>query len=86
MILPLFLTVIAAAGTTLPASDPPLHWNPSAWSSTITPCDTLAAHPSDPDKLTPGVSQPDLLAAGADLAIAACQTAVAADPNNPRLN
>jgi TPR repeat protein len=85
MILSLILTA-AAAGTPLPASDAPVHWNPSAWSSTITLCDRLAAHPSDPDKLTAGVSQPDLLAAGADLAIAACQTAVAADPNNPRLN
>jgi hypothetical protein len=52
----------------------------------ITPCDRLAAHPSDPDKLLPGVSQAELLAAGADLAIKACEEAVAADPQNPRLN
>jgi hypothetical protein len=87
----LFLSLALAAAqpinpTGAGAADPPLKWAPKAWSSTITDCDRLAAHPSDPDKLTPGVSQPELLAAGADKAIAACQAAVAADPNNPRLN
>jgi hypothetical protein len=76
---------LAAIATTQP-SDAPLRWNPAAWSSAITPCDRLAAHPSDPDKLVPGVSQAELLAAGADLAIRACEEAVAADPQNPRLN
>jgi hypothetical protein len=74
---------LAAVTYTAPI-DAPLRWNPSAWSSTITPCDRLAAHPSDPDKLVPGVSQAELLAAGADLAIKACEEAVAADPQNPR--
>jgi hypothetical protein len=78
--------IFAAISASAAPSDPPLKWDSSAWSSAITPCDRLAAHPSDPDKLTPGVSQPDLVAAGADLAIAACQTAVSADPENPRLN
>lgn len=78
--------ILAAITPSTPATDTPLRWNPSAWSSVVTPCDQLAAHPSDPDKLTPGVTQPALLAAGADLAIAACQAAVAVDPNNPRLN
>jgi hypothetical protein len=78
--------IFAAIAATAPSIDPPLTWNPVSWSSAITPCDTLAAHPSDPDKLTPGISQPNLLAAGAELAINACKTAVAADPNNPRLN
>lgn len=83
----MILTLIfAALSLNAAPSDPPLKWDASAWSSAITPCDRLAAHPSDPNKLTPGVSQPDLLAAGADLAIAACQAAVAADPENPRLN
>jgi TPR repeat protein len=75
----------AAQATTQPA-DAPLRWSPAAWSSAITSCDRLAAHPSDPDKLTPGVTQAELLAAGADLAINACKEAVAADPENPRLN
>lgn len=83
MLMPLILAAVNA-GT--PPTEAPLRWSPSAWSSAVTLCDQLAAHPSDPDKLTPGVTQPALLAAGADLAIAACQAAVAADPHNPRLN
>jgi hypothetical protein len=78
--------IFAAASSGAMATDAPLRWNPAAWSRAVTPCDQYAAHPSDPDKLTPGVSQPQLLAAGADLAIAACRQAVAADPQNPRLN
>jgi TPR repeat protein len=49
----------------------------------VTECDRLAAHPSDPDKLTEGVATQDVKL---DRAIAACQMAVAADPNNARLN
>jgi hypothetical protein len=51
--------------------------------TTVTECDRLAAHPSDPDKIAPGVAQKDV-----DLptAIAACQAAVKADPDNGRLN
>jgi hypothetical protein len=66
--------------------DPPLRWNPAAWSAAVTECDRMAAHPSDPDRLTAGVSQADMRAAGFGRAIAACQAAVAADPGNPRLN
>jgi hypothetical protein len=83
MLVPL---ILAGVLVSTPPIDAPLRWDPTAWSSNVTHCDRLAAHPSDPDKLTPGVSQADLLAAGADLAIAACEAAVAADPNNPRLN
>jgi hypothetical protein len=79
--LELFLAL--AAG---PPADAPLRWNPAAWSSTVTECDRLAGHPSDPDKLTPGVAMPDMIQAGLDRAISACQAAVAADPGNPRLN
>lgn len=78
--------VLSATLATSAPVDAPLRWNPAAVSSAITPCDRLAAHPSDPDKLTQGVSQAQLLAAGADLAINACKEAVAADPTNPRLN
>jgi hypothetical protein len=80
------ILLATAATSTPPSPDAPLRWNPAVWSTTITPCDRLAAHPSDPDKLTPGVSQSQLLAAGADLAINACKDAVSNDPNNPRLN
>ena len=54
-----------------------------AAAQTATDCDRLAAHPEDPDKIAPGVPQPQV-----DLprAIAACQAAVKADPVNPRLN
>lgn len=48
----------------------------------VTSCDRLAAHPDDPDKVGPGVSQNDLDAARA---IAACDSDLRADPNNPRL-
>jgi hypothetical protein len=49
----------------------------------VTECDTLAAHPSDPDRVTAGV--PERLVNTA-AAIAACKVAVAADPLNGRLN
>lgn len=48
----------------------------------ITDCDRLAAHPSDPDKLVPGVSEAAMDKAAAQ---AACEAAVAKDPNNRRL-
>jgi TPR repeat protein len=51
----------------------------------VTECDRLAAHPSDPDKLTEGVVTPVVMQA-LKPAIAACEQAVAADPENPRLN
>jgi hypothetical protein len=46
-------------------------------------CDRLAAHPDDPHKRAPGVSESSM---DKPAAIAACQAAVAADPDNPRLN
>jgi hypothetical protein len=73
--------IIALAGA---AAAPALAaFEPAAWSQAPTRCDELAAHPDDPLKLAPGVSQRNV-----DLpaAIAACQAAVAADPANPRLN
>ncbi len=50
---------------------------------TVTDCDRLAAHPSDPDKVTAGVAQKDM-----DLpaAVTACQIAVKNDPVSGRLN
>jgi len=44
-------------------------------------CDRLAAHPQDPDKVTPGVSTSDV---DRPAAIAACRAAVAEDPKTVR--
>jgi hypothetical protein len=49
----------------------------------VTECDRLAAHPSDPDRVTAGVPESKVDTAAA---IPACQAAVAADPANGRLN
>ena len=46
-----------------------------------TDCDVLAAHPSDPDKISKGVGGDVMLVP----AIAACKDAVSKDPNNRRL-
>ncbi|WP_405220842.1 tetratricopeptide repeat protein [Lentisalinibacter sediminis] len=53
------------------------------YSADVTDCDRLAGHPSDPNSVTDGVSR-----AGMDkpAAIEACKKALAADPDNPRLN
>ena len=49
----------------------------------VTECDRLAAHPSDPDRITAGVPESKV---DTTAAIPACQAAVAADPTNGRLN
>ena len=53
------------------------------FSQIVTACDRLASHGRVPGHVAPAVSS-----SGMDkpAAIAACQQAVAADPNNPRLN
>ena len=53
------------------------------FSQDVTECDRLASHGRDPGHVAPAVSS-----SGMDkpAAIAACQRAVAADPDNPRLN
>jgi hypothetical protein len=43
-------------------------------------CDLLAGHPLDPDKVGPGRSRDEIVAAGVQGAIAACQAEVARDP------
>jgi tetratricopeptide (TPR) repeat protein len=55
----------------------------SRWSQEVTECDRLASHGRDPGHVAPPVSQ-----SGMDkpAAIEACTAAVAADPENPRLN
>ncbi len=55
----------------------------SRWSQEVTECDRLAAHGRDPGHVAPPVTR-----AGMDkeAAIAACEAAVKAEPDNPRLN
>lgn len=53
------------------------------YSSDVTDCDRLAAHPSDPNAVTEGVSRPEM---DKPAAIEACRKALADDPKNPRLN
>ena len=60
----------------------PLQWDASKYSQEVTPCDIATAHPSDPDKVAPGVSQAEM---NFPSAMAACEAAVAQDPDNPRL-
>ena len=52
----------------------------SAEGDIITECDMLVSHPEDPDRIAPGVDDVLLLAGRA-----ACEAAVAADPENRRL-
>lgn len=59
-----------------------LEWDASPYSQDVTPCDLATAHPLDPNKVAPGVSQADM---NFPSAIAACEAAVAEDPGNPRL-
>lgn len=54
-----------------------------AYSRTVTSCDRLAGHPSDPERVTDGVSQASM---DKEAAIAACLAAVKEDAENPRLN
>ena len=64
------------------ASAESLEWDASKYSQEVTPCDLAAAHPLDPNKVAPGVSQSEM---NLPSAAAACEAAVAADPENPRL-
>jgi TPR repeat protein len=48
----------------------------------ITECDRQAGHPSDPDKVVPGIDSKDV---DHSKAVAACQQAMADDPNNARV-
>ena len=58
-------------------------YNRHAYNREVTKCDELAAHPSDPEKVTDGVGEKSV---DKEKAIEACLSAVEADPNNPRLN
>jgi hypothetical protein len=54
----------------------------SAYNQSVTNCDRLAAHPSDPDAVAPGVAQANVKLSKATRA---CEEAVRRDPENPRL-
>ena len=56
---------------------------PAISAQEITECDRLASHGSDPDKIAPAVSESGMNKAAAQ---AACEAAVAKDPNNRRLS
>ncbi len=60
----------------------PVQWDPSRYSQEATRCDRLASHADDPFAVAPGVAQDGMDFAAA---IKACEEAVAADPENPRL-
>jgi len=55
----------------------------SRWSQEVTGCDTLASHGRDPGHVGGSISSSTM---DKPAAIAACQVAVASDPENPRLN
>jgi TPR repeat protein len=61
------------------AADLPEPW----WSQEVTECDRQASHGLDPYHVAPGVSRSQMDFAKAQ---AACEEAVASDPENPRLN
>ena len=80
------MIVAALIGAALTAQQAPLpqkKWDPTLYSQEITECDRLANHPDDPNKLTPGVGEKKVDLARA---VPACEAAVKADPENPRLN
>jgi tetratricopeptide (TPR) repeat protein len=55
----------------------------SRWSQEVTECDIQASHGRDPGHVADSISSSTM---DKPAAIAACQAAVAADPENPRLN
>ena len=55
----------------------------TAFADGIDPCDAAAAHPSDPDRVGPGVATAAVVT---HVAIPACRAAVARAPDNPRFH
>ena len=90
-VLPVAVVALATPPSTAAAGDDSIDvpldeigvYSADDYSRAVTACDRLAGHPSDPNAVTDGVSR-----AGMDksAAIEACRKAVAADPENPRLN
>jgi hypothetical protein len=75
--------MISVAMAMLLVGAPPGSSVTPAFSIEVTECDRLAAHPDDPLKVAPGVSDTVM---DKPAAIRACSSAVSADPSNPRLN
>ncbi len=78
ILFPMLLTV-ACAATAVELRD----YDYARYAQAVTDCDRLAAHARDPGSIAPGVSRD---AMDKPAAIAACLSAVKADPTNPRLN
>lgn len=75
---------VSASGATEPVSLDDLQaYERDQWSREATQCDRLAGHPNDPERVGEGVVRPEI---DLEAAITACSSAVAADPDNPRLN
>ena len=79
----LFLAVTCGLGVSSQAEVQFIDYDYARFPQDVTECDRLASHGRDPGHVAPAVSS-----SGMDkpAAIAACQQAVAADPDNPRLN
>ena len=79
----LFLALTSGIGMSAQAEVKFIDYDYTRFSQDVTECDRLASHGRDPGHVAPAVSS-----SGMDKpsAIAACQRAVAADPDNPRLN
>ena len=79
----LFLALICGLGMSAQAEVKFIDYDYTRFSQDVTECDRLASHGRDPGHVAPAISS-----SGMDkpAAIAACQRAVAADPDNPRLN
>lgn len=82
---PLAALVLASWCATAMAGEPATPgYDGTRYSQQPTACDLLAAHPDDPQRVAPGRERADIALDYAG-AIAACESAVARDPDNPRL-
>lgn len=73
------LLLVAATSQAVEFAD----YDYSRWSQEVTECDRLAAHGRDPGHVAPPVTRAEM---NKEAAIEACETAVEAEPDNPRLN
>ena len=79
----LFLALTCGLGMSAQAEVKFIDYDYTRFSQDVTECERLASHGRDPGHVAPAISS-----SGMDkpAPIAACQRAIAADPNNPRLN
>lgn len=76
-------TLLALAEPTIAGAVEFEDYDYSRWSQEVTDCDRLAAHGRDPGHIADPVTSATM---DKPAAVAACRSAVAADPENPRLN